>query len=478
MSVMKIVAKYVNKSGKLSHKSYIYLIDTKTIKLVGPMKHYRYNLGKLFDEKPNGDMLMFHIENEYGKKNNPIIVEEYSYELDEDITEGTELISILDAGVYNRIKEERVSEVTPTEFGKVKWDAKVDKTAYMDYNNDIYDYVAGGSPGDCVVSLRYDDQAFSNSLGEIGDFAEKYSSVWQDPNKSNCMGISSTSYGDETICVSSPTYTAVCTNIEDKSYSNCPYYKEKCSEEENDKCSEEGNDNMLNKMFKGIEFGKIVDGSIVMSIYGPAFRTADGGYIAHQGQGDYVDADGFLFDGNDSFCFKMPVGRNSVSIGDIIVHNKKYCRIIDCDDRGDFVVEDIMNKEVKTIMSSRSPFGFDFYTKVITFGENMFKANKENPFGSMLPMMMLIGDGRKSNDNSMMMAMMMMMQNGQTEIDPMMMYFMMNGSTGNDMLPMLMMMQSGAFAPKKRHDSTCGCGCDCESPVKDMTEDEIQNEIL
>ena len=81
------------------------------------------------------------------------------------------------------------------------------------------------------------------------------------------------------------------------------------------------------------------------------------------------------------------------------VHNKKYCRIIDCDDRGDFVVEDIMNKEVKTIMSSRSPFGFDFYTKVITFGENMFKADKENPFGSMLPMMMLMGDGRKSNDN-------------------------------------------------------------------------------
>jgi hypothetical protein len=136
-----------------------------------------------------------------------------------------------------------------------------------------------------------------------------------------------------------------------------------------------------------------------------------------------------------------------------------------------------MNKEVKTIMSSRSPFGFDFYTKVITFGENMFKADRDNPFGSMLPMMMLMGDGRKSNDNSMMMAM-MMMQNGQTEIDPMMMYFMMNDSTGNDMLPMLMMMQSGAFAPKKSHDSTCGCGCNCESHVKDMTEEEVQNEIL
>jgi len=467
MSLMKIVARYVNKTGKLSNKSYVYLIDTKTVALVGPMKHHRYNLGKLFDEKPNGDMLMFYIQNQYGKKNNPIIVEEYSYELEEDVEEGTELISIIDGGVYNRIKEERVSEVTPTEFGKVKWDAKVDKTAYMDYNNDIYDYVAGGSPGDCVVSLRYDDKAFSNSLGEVGDFAEKYSSVWQDPNKSNCMGISSTTLG-ETICVSSPTYTATSSYIEDKSYSNCPHYKEKCKE---------GNDNMFNKMFKGIEFGKIVDGSIVMSIYGPAFRTADGGYIAHQGQGDYVDADGFLFDGNDSFCFKMPVGRKAVSIGDIIVHNKKYCRIIDCDDRGDFVVEDIMNKEVKTIMSSRSPFGFDFYTKVITFGEDMFKADRDNPFGSMLPMLMMMSDGRKSNDNSMMMAM-MMMQNCQTEIDPMMMYFMMSGSDRNDMLPMLMMMQSGAFAPKAKHDPTCGCGCDCESPVKDMTDEEVQSEIM
>lgn len=461
MSVMKIVAKYVNKSGKLSNKNYIYLIDTKTVALVGPMKHHRYNLGKLFDEKSNGDMLMFYIQNQYGKKNNPIIVEEYSYELDEDITEGTELISIIDAGVYNRIKEERVSEVTPTEFGKVKWDTQVDKTAYMDYNNDIYDYAAG----DCKVSLQYDDTVFSNGLTSIRDSAQEYSSVWEDPMKSNCAGISSTTL-DETVCISSPTYTAIGTS---SSYSNCPHYKEKCKE---------GNDNMFNKMFKGIEFGKIVDGSIVMSIYGPAFRTADGSYIALQGEGDYVDADGFLFNGNDSFCFKMPVGESAVSIGDIIIHNKKYCRIIDCDDRGDFVVEDIINKEVKTIMSSRSPFGFDFFTKVITFGADMFKPDKENPFGSMLPMMMLMGDGRKSNDNSMLMAM-MMMQNCKTEIDPMMMYFMMSDSNRDDMLPILMMMQSGAFTPKKRHDPTCGSGCDCTStPVKDMTEEEVQSEIL
>ena len=445
---MKIVARYVNKTGKLSNKSYIYLIDTKTIALVGPMKHHRYNLGKLFDEKPNGDMLMFYIQNQYGKKNNPIIVEEYSYELEEDVEEGTELISIIDGGVYNRIKEEKVSDMTPTNFGKINWDAKVDKTVYMDYNNNI----SGDSTGDCKVSLQYDDTVFSSSIGEIAD----YTRVWEDSNKSNCMGISSTTLGD-TICISSPTYTVTSSHIEDKSYSNCPHYKEKCKE---------GNDNMFNKMFKGIEFGKIVDGSIVMSIYGPAFRTADGGYIAHQGHGDYVDADGFLFDGNDSFCFKMPVGRKAVSIGDIIVHNKKYCRIIDCDDRGDFVVEDIMNKEVKTIMSSRSPFGFDFYTKVITFGEDMFKADRDNPFGSMLPMLMMMNDGRKSNDNSMLMAM-MMMQNCQTEIDPMMMYFMMSGSGRNDMLPMLMMMQNGAFAPKAKHDPTCGRDCDCAStPVK------------
>lgn len=467
MSLMKIVARYVNKTGKLSNKSYIYLIDTKTIALVGPMKHHRYNLGKLFDEKPNGDMLMFYIQNQYGKKNNPIIVEEYSYELEEDVEEGTELISIIDGGVYNRIKEEKVSDMTPTNFGKINWDAKVDKTAYMDDNN-IYNYVTGDSTGDCKVSLKYDDTVFSSSIGEIADYTKEYASVWEDPNKSNCMGISSTTLGD-TICVSSPTYTAISTRAEDKSYSNCPHYKEKCKE---------GNDNMFNKMFKGIEFGKIVDGSIVMSIYGPAFRTADGSYIAHQGQGDYVDADGFLFDGNDSFCFKMPVGRKAVSIGDIIVHNKKYCRIIDCDERGDFVVEDIMNKEVKTIMSSRSPFGFDFYTKVITFGEDMFKADRDNPFGSMLPMLMMMSDGRKSNDNSMMMAM-MMMQNCQTEIDPMMMYFMMSGSGGKDMLPMLMMMQSGAFAPKAKHDPTCGRDCDCTStPVKDMTDEEVQSEIM
>lgn len=460
---MRIAARYVNKSGKLSHKTYIYSIDPKTIKLVGPMKHHRYNLGELFEEESNGNMLMFYIENKYGKKNNPIIVEEYSYELDNeyDDTEGTKLISIIDGGVYNRIKEERVSEVTPTNFGKIKWDTVANGMAYIDSNN-TYECITGDSIGDCKVSLQYDDTVFSNSISEVKDYADKYCSVWQDPRTSNCAGISSTTL-DETVCMSSPTYTAV-----GSSYSNCPHYKEKCKE---------GNDNMFNKMFKGIEFGKIVDGSIIMSIYGPAFRTADGGYIALQGEGDYVDADGFLFDGRDSFCFKMPVGESAVSIGDIIIHNKKYCRIIDCDDRGDFVVEDIMNKEVKTIMSSRSPFGFDFYTKVITFGENMFKADKDNPFGSMLPMMMLMSDGKKSNDNSMMMAM-MMMQNCQGEIDPMMMYFMMNGSDGNDMLPMLMMMQSGAFAPKKKHDPTCGCGCDCESPVKDMTEEEIQNEIL
>ena len=81
-----------------------------------------------------------------------------------------------------------------------------------------------------------------------------------------------------------------------------------------------------------------------------------------------------------------------------------------------------------------------------------------------------------------MMAMMSMMNPqaaGQGMMNPMMMYFMMNGSGGSDMLPMLMMMQSGAFTPKAKHDKTCGRDCDCaSSSVKDMTDEEVQKEIL
>lgn len=227
-------------------------------------------------------------------------------------------------------------------------------------------------------------------------------------------------------------------------------YIEKTVNKFNNNKKEEEN----NKMMK-FDFGP-VDSSVHMSLYGMAIKNASGTYVAYDVKtGSIMDVDIINFEGANKFMYKMPVALSAVQVGDVIVHSKHHMFVSEVDiETNRMVAVDIYDGEEKVIVPTQSPFGFSFITKVISLFNFAGAADASNPFGNMLPFL-LMGDS-KSTDNSMLMAMAMM--GGHTDMmqNPMMLYALMNKDGKNsDMLPLLLM--SGFGAKPNGCSGNCSC---------------------
>lgn len=174
------------------------------------------------------------------------------------------------------------------------------------------------------------------------------------------------------------------------------------------------------------EFGKAV--GVCMSIYGVAFRTEsvnDDG-IAYK-DGGWVEVPRQFLLNNPSFrdmLYVMPVAKKDVKVNDFIKHNSHWCRVAEVTDTS-LKVEDVYTKTIVEILPTRSPFGFDFYSKLVNlfdgfgFGFGAAAANEENPFGNIGMMMMLADSGMGDS-----LLPLMVMSGGKIDMsNPMMMYF-------------------------------------------------------
>lgn len=197
------------------------------------------------------------------------------------------------------------------------------------------------------------------------------------------------------------------------------------------------------KMFN-FDFGPIKDNDAVrMSPYGIAVKNVNGTYQAYDKKnGEIMDVDIFNFKADNMF-FKIPVAIDAIEAGDVIIFNRRPCFVFGFSEQGDVIAIDIAMGEKKTILPSKSPFGFNYITKIVSLVDNMFGGeapSAENPFGNILPFMLMNEDNSSMKD----MLPMMMLMNGNTSgtIDPMMLYFMMKADKGDtdSMLPFLLMM--------------------------------------
>ena len=211
-------------------------------------------------------------------------------------------------------------------------------------------------------------------------------------------------------------------------------------ETNNDDVKGKGN-NM--KMFN-FDFGPIKDNDAIrMSPYGIAVKNVNGTYQAYDKKnGEIMDVDIFNFKADNMF-FKVPVAIDAIEAGDVIIFNRRPCFVFGFSEQGDVIAIDIAMGEKKTILPSKSPFGFNYITKIVSLVDNMFGGeapSAENPFGNILPFMLMNEDNSSMKD----MLPMMMLMNGNAggTIDPMMLYFMMKADKGDtdSMLPFLLMM--------------------------------------
>ena len=201
------------------------------------------------------------------------------------------------------------------------------------------------------------------------------------------------------------------------------------------------NMNMTNAL--KFDFGPCTNDNVKISMYGLAIRNKVGTWVSYnRTSGEIVDVDIFNFDGGN-FLFKIPVALKDVKAGDIVIHNKVPMFVTGVEE-GKLVAVDVRAGEEKSIIPTKNMFGFDFITKVVSVLDAVQGAPTPNePFGNMLPFLMLNGeDGKTMDSDTMLMFMMMQNQNGSTNIfaNPMMLYFLMKDKGGNDILPWMLMM--------------------------------------
>lgn len=204
--------------------------------------------------------------------------------------------------------------------------------------------------------------------------------------------------------------------------------------------------------FGNFDFGP-VDSNVRMSMYGLAIKNSAGTYVAYDEKSKQImDVDILNIDGANKFMYKVPVALREVRSGDVVVHARKpmFVQAIMVDGR--LRVLDIYDGEEKTIVPARSPFGFDFITKVVSLID-FSSANCTNPFGNMLPLMLL--SDSKSGDTDDLLPLMLMTSGNMDMSNPMMMYFL-AGNRTNDPLALAMLM--GAFN-KPTHSCACGDNC-------------------
>ena len=221
------------------------------------------------------------------------------------------------------------------------------------------------------------------------------------------------------------------------------YHKNKC-----DSCyyakkvNENKNDEGEKTKMKGFnfDFGPCTNDQVRMSMYGLAIKNASGEWVSYN-DGQVVNVDVLNFDGA-KYMFKMPVAVKDIAVGDIVIHNR-VPMFVESVENGIHVV-DIRAGEKKEILPTTNMFGFNFVTKIVSmFNAFQSSPTPDQPFGNMLPFLMLNGeDGKSMDSDTMLMFMMMQNQSGSANIfaNPMMLYFLMKDKGGNDILPWMLMM--------------------------------------
>lgn len=189
------------------------------------------------------------------------------------------------------------------------------------------------------------------------------------------------------------------------------------------------------------DFGPCTTDNIRMSMYGLAVKNAAGTWVSYNPESkEIIDVDIFNFDGG-KFLYKMPVAIKDVKVGDIVIHNRKAMFVTEVTEAGMIAIDPQAGEE-KKILLTKSPFGFNFATKVVSlFNMTSDAPTPDAPFGNMLPFLMMSENSGEFDMNTMLMLSMMGGQGGMDfSKNPMMMYFLMKDSkNADDLLPLMFM---------------------------------------
>ena len=190
---------------------------------------------------------------------------------------------------------------------------------------------------------------------------------------------------------------------------------------------------------QNLEFGKYKGTDVKMSIYGPAFTVLgndQGTWLSFDKNNELIDVTDMLIDGIPIMV--MPTSPENLSEGDFIHYTGVWMQVREIDIDGTITAYRLYDRTIQKVLPTKNIFGFNYYTKLITFnfGEN---ANSDNPFGNLLPLMIL-SEGGTNNDN--LLPLMLMSNNTSFDFksNPMLLYMMMSKDSDNtNWIPFMLM---------------------------------------
>jgi len=240
------------------------------------------------------------------------------------------------------------------------------------------------------------------------------------------------------------------------SFSNLAYSFSNLKDEIKKQVLDEINKKEVNKMSEmskmfNFDFGPVNDNHYRMSPYGLAIDTSKNGWIAYDSlSGELINVEIFNFS-IKNLLYKMPAAIETLNAGDIIIHSSRPVFVKGINKDGTIKVISYDGAVVMDILPIKSPFGFSFATKIVSLIDfSQIKADPKNPFGNMLPFLMM---GDREGEDLDFLPFLMMNQGQDFMNNPMMMYALMSGNKSNNkdlFLMMMLMNQKGDNIPHNK----------------------------
>lgn len=230
--------------------------------------------------------------------------------------------------------------------------------------------------------------------------------------------------------------------------------KEKVKKLEKEIQEKKNKENRMDIM-KNFHFGPCGDRAKISPI-GIAIKNSNGEWVSYDKEkSEIVNVDLLNF-GNSNFVYMIPVAIKDVAEGDAVIHNKHIMFVKKVKEDG-LTVVDVTDGEYKKILPTKSMFGFDFITKVVSLIDFAgIEASADNPFGNLLPFLLMNGEGDNSDALPLALMMMNSSKNGgifPSEMSPwVMMMALKNNSTVQEGLSMSTMLPLMMFMNQKKEN--------------------------
>lgn len=324
--------------------------------------------------------------------------------------------------------------------GVETWEPNYQHKPVMSYSSDCNDVSALGT---CSTAVTWDNARSTSNINW-------YDSTTGTGNSSIYLNSDEIYYGTDTNKSNlSDEITGLKHSVDKlkKAMADCGYCEKPKNNTKENTTMTITNSNSLSKSLN-LDIGTCEKDNVKMSPYGLAVKNAQGVWVSYDAKtGSIMDVEILNFDCG-KFLYKIPVALDQIKAGDVIIHNR-VPMFVKAVKEGAVEAVDIVSGSVQVVLPVKNMFNFNFVTKIISLVDfSNAGATKDNPFGNLVPFM-LLAEGNSNGNDLLPLLLMNGGMNGFDMSNPLALYALCgSGSKASDILPVMLLSQAFNGAPK------------------------------